>query len=343
MLEKKTFFEKYQVERAFETSELSWPALEEIYDDYSGRLEETAKVCRKLERFLKKQLRDGSYHSMTARVKTPEHLIEKIIRKRGVEHNHKYRDISASNYREILRDLIGVRILVFAKEEWEEIFDSLTGLFPMNAMSGEGDRYMAEQPRAYTRYGDRDIFKNKIYAEHSNKGYRSQHYIVYFRGYYCEIQVRTLLEEVYGEFDHKVKYPYRDHNQFLVRYTNTISQMLDAADELISSCFQMAEPGWEACGQYYADDKYIDWMNISQQILPQEQIEKATEIGNMPEKSAGEPEAGKGKRFEDPEAGKGKRSEEPGTARSGQGGGSGRIDMKRYALNSFLRGVQTDE
>lgn len=126
--------------------------------------------------------------------------------------------------------------------------------------------YMARKSHcnAYTRYGDRDIFKDKIHAEHSNKGYRSQHYIVKFQHYYCEIQVRTLSEEVYGEFDHMVKYPYRDQNKFLIRYTNTLSQLLDAVDELISTCFQMQADGWENCNQYYEKDKYIDWKNISQ-------------------------------------------------------------------------------
>ena len=61
-----------------------------------------------------------------------------------------------------------------------------------------------------------------------------------------------------------VKYQYRDQNKFLIRYTNTLSQLLDAVDELISTCFQMQADGWENCNQYYEKDKYIDWKNISQ-------------------------------------------------------------------------------
>ena len=36
--------------------------------------------------------------------------------------------------------------------------------------------------------------------------------------YYFEVQVRTIAEEVYAEFDHYVKYPYRENNHFLKRY-----------------------------------------------------------------------------------------------------------------------------
>lgn len=135
-------------------------------------------------------------------------------------------------------------------------------LFPQNDSS---DISMVELPKAYTRYGDRDIFKGKIVSEHSNKGYRSQHYVVCFKGVYCEIQVRTLSEEVFGEFDHKVKYPYRDNNKFLIRYSNTLSQLLDSVDELISTCFQLNDSGWDMCDKYYENDKYIDWKNIDQE------------------------------------------------------------------------------
>lgn len=34
-------------------------------------------------------------------------------------------------------------------------------------------------------------------------------------------------------------------------------------DELISTCVQMEEKGWDECNKYYEDDKYIDLSNIS--------------------------------------------------------------------------------
>ena len=37
-------------------------------------------------------------HSIRSRVKDPEHLIEKIIRKRGKEQKEKYSQISPENY-----------------------------------------------------------------------------------------------------------------------------------------------------------------------------------------------------------------------------------------------------
>ena len=79
---------------------------------------------------------------------------------------------------------------------------------------------------AYIRYGDRDVFHGKIKTDYSNKGYRSQHYILKRDGVYFEIQVRTLAEEVYGEFDHRVRYPNEEENKFLIRYANIVSKSI---------------------------------------------------------------------------------------------------------------------
>lgn len=260
MLDKTTFFNNFKVENDFLNSGLSWDVLNDIYDDYEGREKEYIQYCRKIKKYLLKDI-PFSIHSMRIRRKDPQHLIEKIIRKRGKEQNKKYKEINVSNYREIIRDLIGIRILVLSKEEWEKVFDWICKIFPNDSSA---NIYMEEPPVAYTRYGDRDIFKGKIHKEYTNKGYRSQHYVVKYEDTYCEIQVRTLAEEVYGEFDHKVKYPYRDDNKFLKRYTNSVSQLIDAMDEIMSTCFQMGESGWEVCDNYYEDDKYEDWQHTSQ-------------------------------------------------------------------------------
>lgn len=194
---------------------------------------------------------DFKLEFLKARCKDPEHLIEKIIRKRGIEQSYKYRGINVSNYKEIIRDIVGVRILILYKEEWEAVYDWIRKKFDK----------MEEPVQAYTRYGDRDIFHNKIVPQHSNKGYRSQHYIIKFQGVFCEIQVRTLAEEVYGEFDHHVKYPYRNNNKFLKRYTSIISQLTDSIDECLSTCFQMGEAGWDMNEELFVEDEYIDWKN----------------------------------------------------------------------------------
>ena len=270
MLDREQFFKEYKVEQEFLYSGLSWEVLEEIYDDYCRRQSDLEACCDAFVDYFLEGM-PIPIHSIRTRAKDPKHLIEKIIRKRGKYQNKKYLNINVNNYMDIVQDLVGVRVLILAKEEWEGVFDWIMERFQTKATS---EAYLAEPPVAYTRYGDRNIFGDKIYREHTDRGYRSQHYIIRFQKYFCEVQVRTLAEEVYGEFDHRVKYPYRNENHFLLRYTNTVAQLADSIDEIISTCFEMGEQGWECCAQYYSGDTYADWRHISQPGTTERKKEK---------------------------------------------------------------------
>lgn len=268
ILNKEEFLKEYHLCECFPNSGLQWETLEGIYQDYKHAIKSVEECCESFEKFCRKKLseeeKEVSYHSLRCRYKNPEHLIEKIIRKRGREQVSKYKDIDVDNYKAIVRDLIGLRILVMKKEDWESVYDAIVRMFPNDKKS---DHYMEEPPKAYIRYGDRDIYKSKIKKEYSNKGYRSQHYIVWFKGFYCEIQVRTLAEEVHGEFEHLVKYPYRNENKFLIRYTDMFSKLTNTIDEMISTCLQMTEQGWEANDKYFKKDSYQNWSKTSQSVI----------------------------------------------------------------------------
>ena len=144
---------------------MEWETLEKIYDDYCGRYDDIKNACREIEQTIADNI-TIPIHSIRSRVKAPEHLIEKIIRKRGKEQKEKYSQINAENYLDIIRDFIGIRILVLSKEEWEGIFDWMVTAFSRE----QGSIGSMEEPLvAYTRYGDRDIFRDKIHKEHTNK------------------------------------------------------------------------------------------------------------------------------------------------------------------------------
>ena len=196
MLDQEKFFNTYKVQEAFEDSGLSWDTLEKIYEDYTRRLPEMKKIADRLQDEISKVI-DFHVHSIHNRCKDPEHLIEKIIRKVGVEKRQKYKNINERNYLRIVRDLMGIRILILSKEEWRTVHDFLLKVDE----DSRYDMHMAEMPRAYIRYGDRDIFNYTIHKEYTDKGYRSQHYIFKYGNYYFEVQVRTIAEEVYAEFE----------------------------------------------------------------------------------------------------------------------------------------------
>ena len=106
---------------------------------------------------------------------------------------------------------------------------------------------------------------------------KSIHYIFKYKEYYFEVQVRTIAEEVYAEFDHYVKYPYRENNHFLKRYTSVVAELLNSVDEIISTCFQFGEEGWFDMEKYFAQDSYNDLERMSKEPhkREQEQIPRA--------------------------------------------------------------------
>ena len=100
--------------------------------------------------------------------------------------------------------------MILSKEEWRTVHDFLLKVDE----DSRYDMHMAEMPRAYIRYGDRDILIIRFIKNIQIRDI--VHSIIFFKygNYYFEVQVRTIAEEVYAEFDHYVKYPYRENNHF---------------------------------------------------------------------------------------------------------------------------------
>lgn len=264
MLDQKQFLKEYNLEQSFERSGLAWETLQAIYEDYEKAVYPLMqKLSDSLTTDLAQQKKDiwekhseergalSDIHVIYGRAKEPSHVIEKIIRKIGNEDSHKYQNINVENYRDIIRDLIGVRIIVIKKEGWRAVHDLICSLF---------EEFYDNTPKAYVCYGDRKIFDEKsIDVDYTVKGYRSQHYVVRYKENYAEIQVRTLAEEVYGEFDHRVRYPYYKDNKFLIRYTNMISRGIAELDDMISTCMQLDKELLDRLDREFSEDSYVDW------------------------------------------------------------------------------------
>ena len=159
----------------------------------------------------------------------------------------------------------------------EKIYEDYTRRLP--EMKKIADRLQDEISKVIDFHVHRDIFNYTIHKEYTDKGYRSQHYIFKYGNYYFEVQVRTIAEEVYAEFDHYVKYPYRENNHFLKRYTSVVAELLNSVDEIISTCFQFGEAGWLDIEKYFAQDSYSDLQRMSKEPhkREQEQIPRAND------------------------------------------------------------------
>lgn len=256
MITKEALEEKYNIsEELLQSSEMTWDALCEIYEDFSNNKYHKYKEI--MEDFLSTYLKDVNekhniekskqvrIHSVRSRVKDAEHLIVKVIRKKQ-ENQLKYRKLDKDNYERFITDLIGIRCLVLFKDDWENLHYYILSQFENNVDyyiedsildfdPDENHYYIAEKPKVHIRNGDSRAVYEKVLSPDcviDNKIYRSVHYIIKFRGVYLEIQVRTLFEEGWGEVDHAIVYPYYKDDAVLKEYTELLNRLSGLADEM---------------------------------------------------------------------------------------------------------------
>lgn len=257
MITKELFLKKYNItEELFQSAGISWEELCDIYDDFT--LKRDKKYQKIMENFYDIYLKDMNkdknedeekvkVHSIRARVKDPEHLLAKIVRKKQENYN-KYKNLDKSNYEKFITDLIGIRCLVLFKADWQGFHYYILSKFDNNVEyyirdsildfdDDETHFYIAEKPKVHIRNGDtRDIYEEVLPPDSiiDGKVYRSVHYIIKYKGIYLEIQVRTLFEEGWGEIDHAIVYPYYQNDKILKEYTELLNRLSGLADEMSS-------------------------------------------------------------------------------------------------------------
>lgn len=244
-------------ESVIQNTTISSDELEQIYNNFIASKPYFDAARSKVLTVLNDALQ-GKCHSIRARIKDPDHLIGKIIRNIN-DKPKKYSQISLKNYNKIITDLIGVRIIILNRHDWKEIHESLLTVFKnlpdryanepddleryfdeFPAAKEEKDwletSYHAEEPVVYiTSLADRAEYDvEHLRVDNSREHYRSIHYIIRYGEFYFEIQVRTLFEEGWLEFDHRVKYPNDRDNPKKAEYISILNSLAVAADRLIT-------------------------------------------------------------------------------------------------------------
>jgi ppGpp synthetase/RelA/SpoT-type nucleotidyltranferase len=170
------------------------------------------------------------------RTKDPDHLRGKLVRKAiGAKEEGKQFDIDIENLFEKIRDLAGVRVLHLHTQQMEEINPLLLKLF------GDQNYELIEGPIANLWDHEYEDFFKSIKIEpkvRSDTMYTSVHYIVRANNKgqaTCELQVRTLSEELWGEVSHTINYPElttsvacREQLKVLARVASSATRLVDA-------------------------------------------------------------------------------------------------------------------
>lgn len=251
-MDRDEFFIKYRIEETdLNEAGISWEELRLILEDYR-QLEEKIRWIGKdfVDEYLYDIERAG-IHSYRYRTKEQEHLLEKVIRKKK-EQPEKFKNLDHTNYWKYMTDLIGIRVFFLYREDWRHFHEYITSVFENNPDRYVNDReadfnedaseyYIAERPKVYRRNGDSRIYDETLIDIKSDGIYRSLHYIIKYKGYYVEIQARTLFEEGWSEVDHDIVYPYYKDDEMLKDYSTLLNRLAGMADEMGSYFRRMKE------------------------------------------------------------------------------------------------------
>jgi putative GTP pyrophosphokinase len=175
-------------------------------------------------------------HSMKIRKKRRTHLKEKLTRKIS-----EGKVITPENFLNEITDLVGIRILLLYPQYFKDIHDFILKL------DADQDWILHEPPTAYTWDPEmEDLFKKGLNIEKVEKKeslYTSLHYVVKpnTNSPCCEIQVRTLMEEVWGEIDHEFNYPSKNENKHLQDNLKALAKLIASGTKLTEIIYNLGQ------------------------------------------------------------------------------------------------------
>ena len=168
-------------------------------------------------------------HSVKSRMKDFQHLREKIQRKASIE-----APITPENIFDRITDIAGVRVLHLYQAQFSEIHQAITEQL-------DNQEWVLYEPvKAYTWDPESQGFfaDQGLQVEVKESLYTSIHYVIKPRAdsvVSCEIQVRTLFEEIWGEVDHLINYPEPTDSVACREQIGVLARLVGAGSRLVDS------------------------------------------------------------------------------------------------------------
>jgi putative GTP pyrophosphokinase len=215
---------------------------QEFIEEYRRNRHHLSAWCESVRKFFSEHPDISSgpsavVHSIKARLKDEEHLREKIRRKTESGDHIQVMDLLST-----ITDLAGVRVLHLYQLQFGDIHKVIAD------QVRRGDWTLRESPVAYTwdpectRYFESCGVRAELKPSH----YTSIHYTVKPRAesnLCCEIQVRTLFEEAWGEIDHQINYPKETSVETCKEQLRVLAKMVGASTRLADSIFRAHRSG----------------------------------------------------------------------------------------------------
>lgn len=213
--------------------------LKALVTRYETRIDECKFFCQQVatyfqtsRHFQEKPL--PLIHSIKYRVKNSSHLEEKILRK------WEEGEIKPDDLFEKITDLAGVRVLHLHTQQFGKIHQAI-----INHINN-GFWVLNEKPTAYSWDPEAIAYFQSLGLQAVTREtyYTSIHYVVKPHAdtdLTCEIQVRTLFEEIWGEIDHALNYPKKTEILACKEQLRVLAKLSSTGTRLADSIFKIAE------------------------------------------------------------------------------------------------------
>jgi putative GTP pyrophosphokinase len=176
-------------------------------------------------------------HSVKSRTKDPDHLRDKLFRKLSAANiAGKSFSITADNLFEELTDLCGIRLIHLHMSQFPFIHRAVKRILDDDyAEIIEGpiaNTWDVEYEKMFNDWGATAIKRESMYT--------SVHYIIDTKRkepIRFELQVRTLMEEVWGEVSHTVNYPHPTTDEIVKEQLKVLARFTSGCTRLVDTIF----------------------------------------------------------------------------------------------------------
>jgi len=174
-------------------------------------------------------------HSLKWRAKEPSHLADSLRRKalKALKEGKAF-DINEGNVFDLVPDLAGVRLLHLHMRQMEQLHPLLLRVIEDEGYvlvgTPEAKTWDLEYETMFTNLG--------LEVKRNESLYTSVHYVIRQNSTtrrLCELQVRTLAEEVWGEISHTINYPHETDSIACKEQLKVLARLVSGCSRLVDS------------------------------------------------------------------------------------------------------------
>ena len=169
---------------------------------------------------------------MKHRIKDTDRLRQKLVRKAL-----QGKIIDATNLFDRITDLAGIRIIHLHTEQMREIHAAILGIVSEYQMAlvvpPAANCWDVEFEQLFAEFGIETVSRDTMYT--------TVHYVIQANQrtkVTCEVQVRTLMDEVWGEVSHRVNYPEESPSRTCQDQLKVLARLTSGCTRLVDSIFR---------------------------------------------------------------------------------------------------------